>query len=355
MNEIYNIVIVGSGPAGSYLSGLLKPSIGKVLILDKRIDNEALIKTEKPCSGLVAVPAQKYLADMISENRNNILATPSILKIRIIDTYTKRQVTQNQEVFNINRIQMEQQLISEIPDHIEILYETTFISYQEREDGLKEVIISHKNNTIKLITRTLVGADGANSKIRKKIFVKDEIPKYTGIEWIIKNPKNDISAHFNIILDPNLTDYYLWAFPKNDTLLIGGVFKNISDPKVIPPRLINHLKDIGILENSPDITDFWFWAHPILRPLKRNHLIQNTKNVYLIGESAGFICPTSAEGYSYAFSSAQELSKELNSEVIKKFTDKKNISRILKKQVRKNLIYNRYIRGFFFILFGKRY
>ena len=322
MNEIYNIIIVGSGPAGSYLSSLLKPSIGKVLILDKRIDNEALIKIEKPCSGLVAVPAQKYLADMISENRNNILATPSILKIRIIDTCIKRQIIQNQEVFNINRIQMEQNLISEIPNHVETLYEATFISYQEIENGLKEVTISHKNNTIKLITKTLVGADGANSKIRKKIFSKDEIPKYTGIEWIIKAPENDISAHFNIILDPKLTDYYLWAFPKNDTLLIGGVFKNLTDPKVIPPLFINHLKDIGILENPPEITGFW--AHPILRPIKRKHLIQNTKNnVHLIGESAGFICPTSAEGYSYAFSSAEELSKELNSEHKKKFTDKK--------------------------------
>lgn len=354
MKEIYNIIIVGAGPAGSYLSSLLKPSTGKILILDKRIDNEALIKSEKPCSGLVAVPAQKYLEDMISENRNNILATPSILNVRIIDTSTKRQITQNQEVYNINRIQMEQNLISEIPDHVEILYKATFISYQEIKDGLKEVTISHKNNTIKLITKILVGADGANSKIRKKKISKNEIPKYTGIEWIIKAPENGISAHFNIILAPELTDYYLWVFPKNDTVLVGGAFKNISDPKVIPQPFINHLKDMGIIENSPDIIGFW--AHPILRPVKRQHLAQNiTDNIYLIGESAGFICPTSSEGYSYAFSSADELSKELNSGYKTTYTDTKNIKRIIKKLVRKHLIYNRYIRIFFFMLFGKRY
>lgn len=354
MKEIYNIVIVGAGPAGSYLSSLLKSSNGKVLILDKRIDNEVLIKSEKPCSGLVAVPAQKYLAGMISENRNNILAKPSKLNVRIIDTSTKRQITQSQEVYNINRIQMEQNLISEIPDYVEILYEAIFISYREIKDGLKEVTIRHKNNTIKLITKVLVGADGANSKIRKTKYNKNDIPKYTGIEWIIKAPENKISAHFNIILAPELTDYYLWVFPKNDTVLIGGAFKNISDPKVIPQPFINHLKDLGIIENSPDIIGFW--AHPILRPVKRRHLVQGVNNnIYLIGESAGFICPTSAEGYSYAFSSAEELSKELNSEYKSTYTDTKNIKRIIKKLVRKHLIYNRNIRVFFFTLFGKRY
>lgn len=354
MKEMYDIIIVGAGPAGSYLSSLLKPVTGNVLILDKRIDNEALIKSEKPCSGLVAIPAQKYLEDMISENRNHILASPSRLKIRIIDTCTKRQIVQNDEVFNINRIQMEQNLISDIPDHIETLYEATFISYQEIENGLKEVVISHKNNTIKLTTKILVGADGANSKIRKKIFSKNEIPKYTGVEWIIKAPEKEISAHFNIILAPELTNYYLWVFPKNDTVLIGGVFKNLNDPKVIPQPFINHLIDMGIIEKSPEIVGFW--AHPILRPVKKSHLVQNTSNnTYLIGESAGFICPTSAEGYSYAFSSAEELAQELNSGYKKIYTDKKNIKRITKKQVRKHLIYSRYIRGFFFILFGKRY
>lgn len=265
-------------------------------------------------------------------------------------------MVQNQEVFNINRIQMEQNLISDIPDHIEILSETTFISYREIENGLKEVTVSRKNNTIKLLTKKLVGADGANSKIRKRIFSKNDIPKYTGIEWTIKAPSNYISAYFNIILDPHLTDYYLWVFPKNNTLLVGGVFKNIhiSNLKEIPPLFINHLKNMGIIERSPDIIDFW--AHPILRPINRKHLIQNKKdNIYLIGESAGFICPTSAEGYSYAFSSAEELAKELNSTDKVTFIDKKNILRIRKKQVRKHLIYNRYIRGFFFILFGKRY
>ena len=49
----------------------------------------------------------------------------------------------------------------------------------------------------------------------------------------------------------------------------------------------------------------------ILRPESVRQTFIGEGNVFLIGEAAGFISPTSAEGFSYAFRSAVALSKSI--------------------------------------------
>ena len=51
---MYDIVIIGAGPAGSTLARQISKSNKKVLIIDA--ENE---KNKKPCGGLLAPDAQK--------------------------------------------------------------------------------------------------------------------------------------------------------------------------------------------------------------------------------------------------------------------------------------------------------
>lgn len=51
----------------------------------------------------------------------------------------------------------------------------------------------------------------------------------------------------------------------------------------------------------------------ILRPVKQNQLFTAKKGIALLGEAAGWISPSSAEGLSYAFRSALMLADALRS------------------------------------------
>ncbi len=357
MQEHYDVIIIGAGPAGSYLAKSLASSLGRVLIIDKRIgEQECFTDKEKPCSGLVAVPAQLLFTEFITKNQEGIFANPRLLQVRIVDALKRKYVLSKDVVYNINRSEMENILVSKIPNYIDV-HSGVFLNHKEIANGKIEVSIKIKNEITVFSTSILVGADGANSKVRNAITSSNENPieKYTGVEWFVKRDKNvPIQPFFNIILDEELTDYYLWTFPKNNRLLIGGVFKDLRKLQAIPPKLLHHLKELGII-HSVDVEIEKVWAHPILRPLSPKSLLSgNGKNIYLIGEAAGFICPTSAEGYSYAFSSAQTLAKILNKNKTLRL-DTPNVFRIMNKVFRKSLIYNSFIRGLYLHIFGKSY
>lgn len=355
MKDYYDLIIVGAGISGSYLASNLDPSIGSILIIDKRVVNRGFVE-KKPCSGLISLNAQPLLNHMLSQNINNILAEPNKLKVRIVDVKTERFIEQNEFVYNINRLKLEQNLLSSIPNFVEKIYDSSFVNYKEEDNGLKLVNLIVDKKLVSTKTRLLVGADGANSKLRKNIldFKSDSIHKYIGIEWFVECDQKNVSPYFNIIIDKKLTDYYLWTFPKNDYILVGGIFKKMNNPNEIPELLLKTLRKLGIIKGS-DFKIFKIWAHPILRPLKKKDIISNSNDgVYLIGEASGLICPTSAEGYSYALHSASRLAFFLNRNS-KRFIDTQSEKRIQKKIFRKKIIYNNLIRFFFMIIFGKKY
>lgn len=351
MEDYYDIIIIGAGPSGSYLSTLLTKSVGKVLLVDKRIKSD-ILQVKKPCSGLIAVPAQAEFLKFAEDQNSKIYAEPKQLNIKVVDTSSQRFIYESDTIYNINRLEMENEIISRIPSHIQILNNCAFLDYECSEDSTITVSLKIENTIFKVKTKKLVGADGANSKIRNKSFNQDSIARYFGVEWFLDVDVEDIPKDFNIILAPELTDYYLWAFPKNKQLLVGGVFKTLKNPKEVPLNFINHLKKLKLINSNYSISSFW--VHPILRPLKSTDLNFSKNNIHLIGEAAGLICPTSAEGYSYAFQSALNLSLHLN-DPSKANINKNLIQRIFLKRVKKVFIYNTFFRYLYFTCIGKKY
>ena len=76
---IYDIIVIGSGPAGSTFTRIVSKSNKKVLL----IDNEN-INNKKPCGGLLAPDAQKELAHYDLVIPKNVLVSPQIFSVKTI-------------------------------------------------------------------------------------------------------------------------------------------------------------------------------------------------------------------------------------------------------------------------------
>ena len=88
----------------------------------------------------------------------------------------------------------------------------------------------------------------------------------------------------------------------------------------------------------------------ILRPVKTKQISTGAKGIALLGEAAGWISPSSAEGFSYAFKSALILAKLLQKtpkNFEKRYYQKtKRLRRnVFLKNLKSHIIYNPWLRN----------
>ena len=76
---VYDVAIVGLGPAGSTLARMLNKDV-KVIAFDKKNDRDDSFK--KPCGGLLAPDAQKNFAMFGMTLPKDILVDPQIFSVK---------------------------------------------------------------------------------------------------------------------------------------------------------------------------------------------------------------------------------------------------------------------------------
>lgn len=342
----FEVVVVGASLAGSSFLRSMRSSLKNVLVVDKA-DVSVGSDKHKPCSGLVSVPAQQALAELGLQIPDNIYITPKQMQVKVYDAGTNRVKVERDIVYNVNRARFEGWVRKQIPSQVEVMSGCKLIGF-EKADNRVVVELAKDGERFKVFTNLLVGADGANSVVRRGLYEVDAIEKYSGAEWFVPLNGLVVDRSFWIIIDPELTDYYVWAVPKGDELHVGGAFRSKLSKEEIPARLVASLNRLSLLPKGYRITGFW--AHPILRSSGKNHIKLGEDKIRLIGEAAGLICPTSAEGYSYALASGNALAHELSTGDRRPM--QQVVGRIHKKFLKRKLIYNYVARTIYFRLFG---
>ncbi len=339
---MYDIVIVGGGPAGATLARLLK-KVYKILLLDKRLFNHKDRQIVKCCGGLLAPDAQKVIAQLGLGVPKETLVGPQLFTVRTLDFDNRIERYYQRHYINVDREEFDQWLVDLIPQNVNKEFGTVFKNYEKKSDGSIDVIYSKGSSQYKVNTKCLVGADGGASLIRKKLIGKDQIEKYASIqEWYRIKPA---MPYFTTIFDSEITDFYSWTIPKEECVIVGSAipFRDKVNEKfqLLKEKLMNKGFKLGELEHREGAY--------ILRPTSVKNLALGEKNIFLLGESAGFISPSSAEGFSYAMRSAIALSDALNncsSNVIKNYHHncKKLRANIMLKNMKSPFMYHTLLR-----------
>ena len=303
---MYDIAIIGAGPAGCTLARFLDKKY-RVLLLDKRdVTDDDYPGVHKCCGGLLAPDAQNMLGRMGMAVPVSILVDPQLFFVRTIDLDNKIERYYQRFYLNIDRLAFDRWLISLVPKNVDLALGCTLKTCSS-ESGFVKLSFTYNGNTYSEKARVVVGADGGNSTVRRIFFPDKKTPSvYIAIqEWF---EANDTTPNYAAVFDKTITDFYSWMISKENTLIIGSALKKDNLALDRYKMLKMRLRDYGIVYGKKIKREGSF----IFRPKDISSIYTGNETCALTGEAAGFISPSSAEGISYALKSAYCLAKALN-------------------------------------------
>jgi len=304
---MYDIAIIGAGPAGATLARLVADRY-KVLLIDKRqLTGKAVDPWhQKCCGGLLAPDAQKILAQFGLGIPKHVLVDPQIFVVRAIDQAHSLERYYQRFYINLDRYRFDCWLLSMVPSTVDIRLGMRFIAFNPIDAGYR-IELQKKGKIFKESTKVIVGADGAASKVRRMMAGQKHSPqKYIAIqEWI---ETRDVVPYFSTFFDQTITDFYGWTIPKGDVILVGAALS----PQKDAVKKFNQLKQ-GLTRQGIQLGRTLARQGAVInRPLSINQINTGAGQIALLGEAAGWISPSSAEGFSYAFKSARCLAEALD-------------------------------------------
>ena len=296
LNNEYDIIIVGAGPAGCCVAKFLSNEYN-VLMID-----QSKFPRSKSCGGLIAEEAQDFIKNW--KLPKSIFSYPKYLDLKIIDWNNNLEMDIKKKLWNVSREDFDYWLLKKSRNDIQFSSETKFLRFEKKRKSI-EVLLKVNNKKEVVKTKYLVGANGSFSNIRN-VLIKKPMRHYIAVQYWLKHTDTYNSAYF--IYDNEITDFYSWIIRKEENLIIGSALERGSNIKNKMEILKNKLKKrLNITGNV-----FKEEVAILSRPENKKDIFLGNDKIFLVGESAGFISSSAGEGISFAMRSGYNCAKALN-------------------------------------------
>jgi geranylgeranyl reductase len=287
----YDVVIVGSGPAGSTAAHDLARAGRSVLLLDRA-------GRVKPCGG--AVPPQLLRDFDVPES----LLVARINEARMVSPKGKTVDIPVGKGFvgMVDREVFDEWLRERAAKAGATRVTGAFVRRERDADGVARIVYtdgrSRQGGEKSVRARAIIGADGALSQVARQCVPRANEGKFVfAYHEIIKSPEHnsELFAHDRCDVyyqGPLSPDFYAWIFPHGKTTSVGtgSLQKGFGlKESVTQLRAATGLDKLETIRKE---------GAPIpLHPLPR---WDDGREVVLAGDAAGVVAPASGEGIFYA-------------------------------------------------------
>jgi len=295
--ENFDVVIVGSGPAGAATANSLKDKGKKVLVVEK-----GKLPRYKMCSGFISPAAQKFISEHFGNIPEECYSQPRIIKGTKIFLSDRSVIDVPPEAYNegenadilcVWRSHFDYWLAKE--SGAVLKDQCRFVKFQ-KDNGELIVTCTFRGKDIALRTRYLIGADGGNSTVRGVA-----IPNFDKQEFLTMA----YEEHWTGTMDLDPDYFYLFQNEKFSERFFATL--NVKDGKFVlvsSGRRGSNIRDLhknfmDYLKNSHKFKPekLVHYRGCVFNPAGgyKGHFDLGNDKVLLVGEAAGFM-QASGEG-----------------------------------------------------------
>lgn len=281
MKQCYDAAVVGAGPAGSAVARDIASGGFSVLLLEEH----SVIGQPLHCSGLVTprTLALAKVGEQVVQNelRGAIIQSPlgNQLSIGGDKVYA----------LAIDRVRLDQAMASQAQEKgAELILDARFLGL-ERADGLVRACVERRGRRTRVLTKLLIGADGAQSKVAKQLGVHRLHRTVLGLAAEVR-AKGAGRDQVTVLVDKDVAPgWFAWVIPLGDGRLRVGTgttngLRPMDSLRRLSARLPQYFRGDALLGLAGGRIPLW-------SPMRLYN-----ENVLLVGDAARQVKPTTGGG-----------------------------------------------------------
>ena len=318
----YDVVVVGSGPAGSVTARFAAESGAKVLIIERRKEVGVPVLCGEGISRKIdewgMLEGRRWIASKMEGAR---IYSPDKTCVTL-----SADIAGNETGYVLYRDIFDQELAHQaVKAGAKIMMNTNATGLLKENDKIKGIKVKMFDEEIEIESDVIVGADGVESKIGK----------WAGIDTVLKPKDLETCCQYtftNIDCKEAYCDFYLgnkiapggyiWIFPKGkDMANVGiGVLGNLSEAGMPKKLLDEFIKNNPKLKNGNPIR-FLAGAVPVARPVETVR-----DNLILVGDSARQVDPITGGGITHCLEAGKIAGETIGIAIEQQQFDKETLS-----------------------------